>query len=158
MVMLGFIFSNSLKTGEESSQQSSAMVEVVQEVAAVIAPHSAIATATGAAYDQLHELVRAFAHFAEFALFGALLFWCVASYTWKKEGLLFALAGVFVVPVIDENLQRFAANREAELCDVVVDIVGGISGALFAIVVLIIIVCVEERCRNKRKNVTAKAQ
>ena len=148
--MLIFIFSNSLKTGEQSAQQSSTMVEVVQSVAAVVAPNSGIAKATGEAYDRLHVWVRVFAHFAEFALFGALLVWCIASYTWKKEGLWLSLVGVCCVPMIDESLQYFVADRGAEFCDVCVDVAGGICGILFALVVLLFIVlAIDKRQRKK---------
>ncbi len=150
LAVLVFIFSNSLKTGAQSAQQSSTMVEVVQEVVAVVAPNSAIATATGAAYDRLHMWVRIFAHFAEFSLFGALLLWCVVSYTWKKEGLWLSLVGVCLVPIIDESLQFFVAGRGTEFCDVCVDVAGGIFGILFAIVVLLIILWAIDKKRLKK--------
>lgn len=150
IAVLVFIFSNSLKTGEQSAQQSSTMVEVVQEVAAIIAPNSAIATATGAAYDRLHTYVRIFAHFAEFALFGALLLWCIVSYTWKREGLWFSLVGVCLVPIIDESLQFFVAGRGTEFCDVCVDVAGGVCGILLAIVVLLIILWAVDKKRLKK--------
>ena len=156
--MLAFIFSNSLKTGEQSVKQSSTMVEVVQNVAAVVAPNSGIATATGAAYDRLHMWVRVFAHFAEFAFFGALLLWCIASYTWKKEWLWLSLIGVCCVPMLDESLQYFVADRGAEFYDVCIDVTGGICGILFALAVLLIIVCViEKRQRKKAVFPTEKA-
>lgn len=149
VAMLIFIFSNSLKTGAQSARQSSTMVDVVQDVASVIAPNSPIATATGDAYDRLHAYVRVFAHFAEFALFGALLLWCIASYSWKKEGIWLSLAGVAFVPIVDEVLQYFVADRGTELCDVCVDMAGGVCGLLFAVVVLLLIVSVQNRKRAK---------
>ena len=150
VAMLAFIFSNSLKTGTQSLGQSSAMVDVVQNVASVVAPNSAIATATGEAYERLHAWVRMVAHFAEFALFGTLLIWCVVSYTWRKEGLYWAIFGVCVVPIVDEFLQCFVAERGAEFFDVCVDVAGGICGALFAIVVLMAIVCVQSRSKTRK--------
>ncbi len=156
--MLAFIFSNSLKTGEQSVKQSSTMVEVVQNVASVVAPNSSIAKATGEAYDRLHMWVRVFAHFAEFALFGALLLWCIASYTWKKEWLWFSLIGVCCVPMMDESLQYFVADRGVEFYDVCIDVTGGICGILFALIVLLVIVCaIEKRQRKKAALRTEKA-
>ena len=157
VAMLAFIFSNSLKTGEQSAAQSSTMVDVVQNVASVVAPNSSIATATGAAYERLHAWVRMVAHFAEFALFGALLVWCVVSYTWRREGLYLALFGVCFVPIVDEFLQVFVADRGAEFCDVCIDVAGGICGTLFAIVVLIAIVCIQGSRRAKKERQTAVA-
>jgi VanZ family protein len=126
-------------------------VDVVQDVASIVAPNSGIATATGAAYERLHELVRIFAHFAEFALFGALLLWCIASYSWKKSGFFLSVLGVILVPIIDENLQFCVAGRGAEFCDVCVDVAGGVSGILFAIVILMMIVHVVEKRQNKKE-------
>ena len=85
VVTIGFIFSNSLKTAEQSSAQSSTVVETIQKVAQVIAPESKIATATGEEYEALHELIRAWAHFAEFFLLGVLFGWCYCSYTLQKK-------------------------------------------------------------------------
>ena len=151
VAMLAFIFSNSLKTGEKSAAQSSTMVDVVQNVASVVAPNSGIATATGDAYDRLHSYVRIFAHFIEFAAFGALLLWCVSSYTWKKEGLFGVLIGIFCVPIIDEDLQHFVAGRGAQFSDVCLDISGGVCGMLCAVAVLLIILGVRDKRRRKRE-------
>ncbi|MBQ4053904.1 MAG: VanZ family protein [Clostridia bacterium] len=152
IAMLCFIFSNSLKDGEASVQQSSTVVKVVQDVAAVVAPNSGIATATGEDYERLHDLVRTVAHFAEFMLFGALLLWCAASYTWKKRGFCLALLGVLCVPIIDEILQVFVAGRGAEFCDVCTDVAGGVCGILFAILTLLVIVAVADRRSKKRED------
>lgn len=84
VALLAFIFGNSLKTGEQSSKQSSTVVNAVQTVAGWIAPDSALATATGAAYDHLHAWVRVIAHFLEFGALGAAMTWCCLSYSLKK--------------------------------------------------------------------------
>ena len=69
VLMLAFIFSNSLKSAEQSIEQSSHAVEIVQDFVAVFDPDSPIVTATGEAYDLLHEIVRTIAHFAEFIFY-----------------------------------------------------------------------------------------
>lgn len=132
-LMLAFIFSNSLKTGKQSLEQSSQVVAIVQEVASVIAPWSGIAEATGEEYAKLHSAIRSIAHFSEFALFGALFAWCTLSYTRKKRYQLLPLFGVFVTPIIDESLQLLSAGRGAEWMDVLVDITGGLCGMAFAL-------------------------
>lgn len=151
IAMLAFIFSNSLKTGEQSTQQSSAVVDTVQDVAAVIAPDSSIATATGEAYERLHVWVRLVAHFFEFSLFGGLLLWCIASYTCQGKGLWCALLGVCLVPMIDESLQHFVAGRGAEFFDVCTDVAGGVCGILFALLVLLFIVSVQDKRQERRR-------
>lgn len=132
-LVLAFIFSNSLKTGNESSAQSSVVVAFVQDVAKAIAPWSGIAEATGEDYARLHNTIRTLAHFSEFALFGALACWCTLSYTRKKKAQIFPFCGVCLAPLIDESIQLFTAGRGAEWLDVFVDIAGGISGMGFAL-------------------------
>lgn len=135
VALLTFIFGNSLKTGEQSNKQSSTVVHAVQTVAGWVAPDSAIATATGAAYDHLHAWVRVAAHFLEFAALGAAMTWCCLSYTFRKRYLLFPFLLILIVPVVDETLQTFTHERAAELADIGVNTLGGICGALFALIV-----------------------
>lgn len=136
VLMLIFIFSNSLKTGEASSAQSSAVVDTIQDVASVVAPESSIATATGEDYDRLHADVRKLAHFSEFMLLGALFMWCWYSYTDKKVWLTVPTAGVVLVPLIDEFLQIFTSGRGAEWMDVMLDAFGGLCGGFLALCTL----------------------
>ncbi len=126
--VLAFIFGQSLQTGEQSAQTSSKVVDAVQEVAQVVAPGSKVATATGAAYDKLHADIRALAHFAEFVLLGAVVCGCCLVYTQKKKYWLFGIAGLVIVPILDEMLQSFTANRAAEIIDILLDFSGGIVG------------------------------
>ncbi len=135
-LMLIFIFSNSLKTSEASSAQSSAVVDTIQDVASVVAPESSIATATGADYDKLHADVRMLAHFSEFMLLGALFVWCWYSYTDKKIWLIVPAVGAIFTPLIDEFLQIFSSGRGAEWMDVMLDILGGLCGGVFALCTL----------------------
>ncbi len=138
LVVMGFIFSNSLKSGESSSAQSSAVTDAVQDVAGVIAPDSEIANATGAAYDKLHADIRNLAHYAEFALLGALLCWTYRAYTDKKKFLYAPALVIVLVPIADEFLQTFSQARGAEWKDVLTDTCGGVSGFVFAALVLML--------------------
>lgn len=137
--VLGFIFSNSLQTGEASSAQSGGIVEIVQAVARKIAPHSFIATAEGADYERLHALVRAAAHFLEFCALGAASVWCLYSYTYKKRQAPIALVFTFAVACADEWLQTLTAGRGAELTDILVDCLGGVTGCVFALIAIVIL-------------------
>lgn len=154
LATLGFIFYNSLQTGAKSAEQSSKVVDTVQDAVSVVAPQSPIATATGEDYDALHSLIRSMAHFAEFALLGALGIWCALSYTDKKPFVFFPLIGAVAVPLADETLQRFVADRGSEWKDVFVDIAGGMSGIIFALGCVFVGVWVCSwivSIRNKRK-------
>ena len=151
-VMLAFIFSNSLKSGEQSSEQSAQVVAFVQDVAAVIAPWSGIAEATGEDYERVHSAVRSLAHFSEFALLGALFCWCTLSYTRKKRYQLLPLSGVIITPLIDESLQFFSDGRAADWTDIFVDTAGGICGMAFALACLALGVCAYKYYQKKREN------
>ncbi len=137
--LLGFIFSNSLQTGEQSSAQSGGVMELVQRIAKQIAPNSFIATATGKDYDRLHALVRMAAHFLEFCALGAVMVLCFYSYTLKKRHAPLALICTCLVACVDEFLQTLTAGRGAELKDIIVDCLGGVVGAGFALIVIIIL-------------------
>lgn len=134
--MIAWIFSNSLQTAEESTEQSAGFMEKLQALFTRIAPDSFIATATGESYNALHKWIRIGAHFCEFALLGALLVWCLRSYTGRRIFLLIPLLLIIVVPVIDETLQSFTGGRAMELTDVLVDVAGGICGGAFALFTL----------------------
>ena len=132
LLWLAFIFSNSLQTGEESSQQSMAVVETVQQVAQVIAPESEIANATGDAYEELHSTIRSCAHFSEFSVLGALLCWCYFVYTFSWQHAYLPVIGVLLVPLFDEGIQILVAGRGWEIADLLLDAGGGAVGILFA--------------------------
>lgn len=149
-LVLAFIFSNSLKTGEASSAQSSKVVDAVQAVFGVIAPNSSIATATGEDYQRLHACIRLLAHFAEFALLGALFAWCCLSYTTKKAYFIIPTVGVLTVPCIDEGLQSLTAERAAEWKDILVDGAGGICGLIFAVLCVLVGVAVYKKIKANK--------
>ncbi len=129
---LVFIFTNSLRTGEESTVQSNAVVEAVQTVAKWVAPQSQIANATGEDYAKLHGIVRTLAHFAEFAVLGALAAWCYCAYTLQIRHCYIPVLGTLLIPLIDELLQKFTAGRAASLFDILVDSLGGLTGLFLA--------------------------
>ena len=134
LAILAFIFGNSLRTGEESAKQSTSMVDAVQTVAGWVAPNSAIATATGSAYERLHKWVRIVAHFIEFSALGAALVWCSFAYSLKKRWLFIPASLIVFVPIVDENLQRFAQDRAFEFFDLAVNTLGGVCGGVFAFI------------------------
>ena len=134
--MYTFIFYNSARTGDESASQSSSVVALVQRFFKAIAPNSFIANAQGKDYEKLHAIIRTLAHFAEFALLGALLVWCFASYTNRAVWFIVPLALVLFSPIVDECIQLFTSARVADVKDLVVDTLGGYAGALFAGVTL----------------------
>lgn len=149
IAVLVFIFSNSAASGETSAAQSYAVTEQVQEVARAVAPESKIATATGEDFIRLHINVRTAAHFCQFALLGAVSFWCYLSYTRQKKFSLIAILGTAAVAVLDEFLQIFSDGRAWEWTDILVDIAGGMAGIVFALLVYLVIVAVYRNIKRK---------
>lgn len=155
IAVFAFILSNSLKEAEESAAQSSAVVQVIQEVASVIAPESEIANATGDAYERLHAIVRSIAHVSEFALLGALTIWCYFSYTQEKLFLPIPLCLLLIVPVLDEYLQLHVSGRASTLQDLFLDTAGCAIGVVFAILTLLIggWIAAELRKKTEKKKI-----
>lgn len=149
LLWLGFILSNSLRTGEQSSAQSKTVVETIQQVAKVIAPASKIANATGDTYDKLHAVVRAFAHFTEFAILGALLGWCYFAYTVKWKLFFLPCLGAVLTAVVDEWLQSFVTGRGWEIVDLLLDGLGGFAGLLLAALSVVIGLWIYEKRARK---------
>ena len=149
--VLTFIFSNSLASGEVSSAQSYVVTEQVQDVVRVIAPESKIATATGDDFIRLHISVRTAAHFCQFALLGAVAFWCYLSYTRKKIYSLIAVIGTALTAVFDEFLQIFSEGRAWEWLDILVDIAGGMSGIVFALLAFWLVLTIYHRIVGKEE-------
>ena len=154
--VIAWIFSNSLQTGEQSSSQSSAVTDTVQDVASVIAPDSSVATATGEDYDKLHMDIRTLAHFCEFVALGGLLVFCYASYTRRKSFFFIPVWLVLFVPLIDECLQTFTLSRTAELTDVFTDTIGGFTGMILAMCALVVGGWLLRCLRKKRKGKVQK--
>ena len=148
--VMAFIFYNSMQTATESSSASNTVTDVVQKFVGVFAPDSWIATATGEDYKILTEYIRTFAHFAEFGVLGALLVWCYFSYTKDGWGLVVPFAFALYVPLVDECIQEFTYGRAAEVKDALVDTAGGLCGAVFAVMITLIVFAVMKK-RKKRK-------
>ena len=122
LATLVFIFSNSLQTGEQSSQTSSGVVDMAQSIFKILAPNSKIATATGEDYLRLHEHIRVLAHFAEFALQGFLLYGCFDRKV--KNRIVYVLLLGLATACADEFLQLFADGRAGQIRDVFIDFSG----------------------------------
>ena len=145
-----FILANSLQTAGESSAQSATVVETVQRVAKAIAPESTIANATGETYDKLHLLVRACAHFTEFAVLGVLLGWCYFAYTLQWKFFFIPCLGAALVATVDEWVQTFVDGRAWETIDLLLDCFGGVAGALFAALSVVIGLLIYEKSLQKK--------
>ncbi len=149
ILAVAFVFSNSLKRASVSSEQSSQVVNAIQEVVGAIVPNSPIATATGEEYVKLHQIVRKLAHYTEFALLGALFCWTYFSYFKEKKGIFIPAVCVGTVACLDEFLQFLSPGRAPSVFDVCIDCLGGAFGVAVGFLVVVLI----ERIIRKRKTI-----
>ena len=153
VLWLGFIYSNSLKSGEESGAQSGQVHKVVNEVAQGVGIEKPIS----------EHLVRKSAHFIEFAVLG--LFICADIWALRVAALtkkLYVSAPLLLcsVPVcallasVDEFLQRFSDSRGPSLKDVLLDTSGSAAATVIFIFAFIIIYCIYKKIKLNNKSYT----
>ena len=104
--------------------------------------------------EELHPILRDMAHFAIFAVEGALL--GAAMMTTLRERFMGGLLSVLccaVVAVLNEYHQSFSLGRSCEVKDMLIDSAGGLTGVLFAALVLFLGFSLSWKLRQRRKNV-----
>ena len=131
-----YIFSNSLKSKEESKADSDVIVEIVEEIAEKIYP--------GNQWDW-NYIVRKSAHLFEFCVLGIftmLLFLHLKKERWKT--VVYGFFYVFFIACADEFIQRFT-GRGSAFTDVLIDI----TGASIGIGVVLSVTLLTKRIRRK---------
>lgn len=134
---VGFIFANSLDSGPESSEKSSAVTEAVNEVADSVGIDKPIKEST----------VRNMAHFLEFAVLSLLICADMALLTYLRRspwrtGAVYLMAAAPIcclVACVDELIQKFSAGRAAQFSDVLTDTLGAICSMVLFISVYTLI-------------------
>lgn len=136
VLYVGFIFHNSITPGEDSSQQSGRVLEMVL----------ALARMTGIDGSWLTEhLIRKTAHFAEYTLLGMLLGTTAGQYDMglAMRRVVLGWTGT-LIPLTDETIQLFTLGRSGQISDVWLDMAGVFTGLAVAGLLFWI-------CRRKRK-------
>ena len=143
VLVVCFIFSNSLLDGESSNRHSGIVMELLRSI---LDPEHTIAEET------FHHFVRKGAHFSEFALLGLSLWLLVGSIHGKFgvscPGVM--LFSALAVAVTDEFIQSFT-GRTSSVTDVLIDF----GGALTAFGLLSILRVISRK-RIKEKENAAK--
>lgn len=122
VIVLMFIFGNSLKSGEESNKISTGVMEFIL---GVIDPAGKIDTKVA------HVFVRKAAHFVEFMLYGMCLCGMALAVLEEKKKMYAALT-LFVAlfsAVIDEVIQGFT-SRTSSPRDILLDFCGSVFGVI----------------------------
>lgn len=138
-----FIFSNSLATGSESGHLSMTIAQAIHQFLSNLSIQLDL--------DLLHFLVRKAAHFSEYAGLGILLMiaFHVQPIPWFTTNLHKAV--FFLIPIVDETLQRFSPGRSCEIRDMIIDSCGMLTGMILAFGLLTLIVKWkkgETKCKN----------
>ena len=132
VLITGFIFGNSMQSGEESTERSGQISEQIYEI---VEPDS-----TEGYSEKLNSFVRKSAHVVEFAALGICVAGIVLTLFQKRRRLHIgaALFCVLAVAVLDEFIQSFT-GRTSSVRDVLLDFAGGCGGmALMALGYLLI--------------------
>ena len=137
---MAWIFSNSLKDATQSGAQSSQVTENIKDAIEVVKPDVSFGGATEEEdFSILHNYIRDFGHFAEFALLCALGVWCLRAWSDKKLLLVIPIPVCVGVAFFDEYLQTFSEGRAQELSDVLTDTLGASAGFVFAVCALLVL-------------------
>jgi VanZ family protein len=116
LLILAFIWGNSMMTAQESGGMSKGLLAILGEFIPFFA---------GGAH---HGFLRKLAHFSEFFLLGVV---CAAQRVKSKKLLTFGLIAFGLTSAcIDETIQIFVLGRSSSLLDVWVDIAGFATGVI----------------------------
>ena len=128
---LAFIFSNSLKSSDDSSDQSS---EITEAVKPIVDPSDKIP------FNLFEHHIRKLAHFTEFCLLGFELFLLLSLFCDGYKGITLSkyISTVFLTLVFaltDETIQ-ILSDRGSSVTDVWIDFSGALTGTLISLALL----------------------
>lgn len=120
ILWVGVIFSFSLQTGDESSELSGGIVDMIVNF---LFPN-------GFAYmDLLEFLIRKCAHFTEYFILGVLVLQTLKQTRCPRKVLVCALFCICVASC-DESIQLFTGGRSGQITDVMLDSTGAVCGCV----------------------------
>lgn len=138
-----FIFSNSMKDGKASSEQSDKVVEIVRPPAEILLPIINMEPSDSV----ISGIVRNLGHFSEFALLGCFAFFTVRALTCRKWlWMLLPFTYCAVTACIDEAIQLTSPGRAWQFSDILTDSAGALCGMLFA---FLLYTAVSIHCKKK---------
>lgn len=118
------IFNFSAQTGEESSQSSGLIEQLLSQFSFI--PNQILGF-------ELQFIIRKLAHFTEYFILYLLVFNVMKDYQPYTKSLGFSLVGVFLYACSDEIHQAFVPKRACLFTDVLIDTAGGFLGMLILI-------------------------
>ncbi len=132
LFLICFIFSNSMKNGADSSEDSEKVSKIVANLVNCIFNTKYTAAEIGGS-------VRTFAHFSEFAALSFCFSYTIRLISEKmKKVILISLPFTFFIAVTDEIIQIFSEGRAFQFIDIVIDTLGCLFGiALLSLILKI---------------------
>ncbi|MBO5089623.1 MAG: VanZ family protein [Clostridia bacterium] len=129
LLWTGFIFSMSLKVGEESGQLSGGILNIILDI---ISPlwENIFGPITAEGIEFFHHLIRKAAHFTEFLILGVLTYLLSLNFEKLKFKWLTALGYGTLIASLDETLQLFVEGRAGAVFDVCIDFCGAFTGIM----------------------------
>ena len=122
LLVLSFIFGNSLQSRDESSAKSSGIAAFLRPL---LDPFGRMPE------DAFHHFVRKLAHFTEFAALGICLAGVAFNTLWTgKKRILLPILWSAMAAVTDETIQAFT-GRACMAKDMLLDTCGAVCGILF---------------------------
>jgi len=121
IVVVGFIWGNSLQTAETSNFLSGIFAHIAENILIFFNVHECLFV--------LEHIVRKLAHFTEFALQGIFVYKALRAFKIHNACKLAFIMGVFTA-VVDETIQFFVPGRASQISDVILDSCGLLAGVL----------------------------
>ena len=128
VLVVCFVFSNSLQPAQQSSEVSGGMLEILYEE---IPPLRKWLT---------EHILRKLGHFTEYTLVGILLMLCLRSCTVRlMANMTKPILGGVLIALTDETIQLFVEGRSGQVSDVWLDSAGVCTGLLVTGCILFIL-------------------
>lgn len=124
-LLIAFIFYNSSLDAVQSSGMSSPLAEGIKQLLHL--PYDV---------ESIEFFIRKLAHFSEYAALGGLVALAQHFQPIKKIPAALIYTFFLIIPVIDENIQRFSLGRSCEIRDMLIDASGYIFGLVLVILIL----------------------
>ena len=113
VLVIAFIFFNSLQNAERSSSASDFVADVLSAI-------------FGKEVKNMTHLIRKLAHFFEYAVLGAVF--CIVKEKLKKFNTETVILIGLLCALCDETIQLFSAGRSGQIGDIWIDFCGFLSG------------------------------
>ena len=139
-----FIFSNSMRTGADSSGMSRAVQDFLQSLLRRLGHPAAAARLT-------EHMVRKAAHFCEYTMEGFFLLLGTRLFTHKLRFLSWPVLLGLLTALCDETIQLFYAGRGSSVTDVWIDFAGVLTGMVLAMAFAVLVETLMRRTRRREE-------